>query len=44
MHTFVGFGLGPIQAGLFLTEARMSGQFSRLVVRGPGIPKAVIRV
>ncbi|MCX5734969.1 MAG: hypothetical protein NTW68_11665 [candidate division NC10 bacterium] len=32
MRTFVGFGLGPIQAGLFLTEAHLSGQFSRLVV------------
>lgn len=31
MRTFVGFGLGPIQAGLFLAEAHLSGQFSRLV-------------
>jgi mannitol-1-phosphate 5-dehydrogenase len=30
--TFVGFGLGPIQAGLFLVEARRSGVFDRLVV------------
>ncbi|MFH0938303.1 MAG: hypothetical protein V1899_03350 [Planctomycetota bacterium] len=29
---FVGFGFGPIQSGLFLYEARMSGNFSRLVV------------
>jgi mannitol-1-phosphate 5-dehydrogenase len=34
MHkrTFVGFGFGPIQAGLFLYEAFRSGNFSRLVV------------
>lgn len=32
MRTFVGFGLGPIQAGLFLAEAQLSGRFSRLVV------------
>ena len=31
-RTFVGFGLGPIQAGLFLLEALRSGNFSRLVV------------
>jgi mannitol-1-phosphate 5-dehydrogenase len=30
--TFVGFGLGPIQAGLFLDEAFRSGNFERLVV------------
>lgn len=30
--TFVGFGFGPIQAGLFLYEAFRSGQFERLVV------------
>ena len=29
--TFVGFGFGPIQAGLFLLEAQRSGAFSRLV-------------
>src|SRR5262245_16492209 len=29
---FVGFGLGPIQAGLFLSEAQRSGAFDRLVV------------
>lgn len=32
MATFVGFGFGPIQAGLFLTEAFQSGAFDRLVV------------
>ena len=30
--TFVGFGFGPIQAGLFLYEAFRSWQFERLVV------------
>jgi mannitol-1-phosphate 5-dehydrogenase len=30
-RTFVGFGFGPIQAGLFLYEAYESGNFSRLV-------------
>jgi mannitol-1-phosphate 5-dehydrogenase len=30
--TFVGFGFGPIQAGLFLYEAFRSGNFDRLVV------------
>lgn len=30
--TFVGFGFGAIQAGLFLYEAHASGNFSRLVV------------
>ena len=29
---FVGFGFGPIQSGLFLYEAYMSGNFSRFVV------------
>jgi len=29
---FVGFGFGPIQAGLFLYEAHRSGAFRRLVV------------
>ena len=32
MRTFVGFGLGAIQAGLFLYEAYQSGRFGRLVV------------
>jgi len=31
-RTFVGFGFGPIQAGLFLFEAFQSGNFRRLVV------------
>jgi len=31
-RTFVGFGFGPIQAGLFLFEALRSGKFSRAVV------------
>jgi mannitol-1-phosphate 5-dehydrogenase len=31
-RTFVGFGFGPIQAGLFLAEAFASGRFGRLVV------------
>jgi mannitol-1-phosphate 5-dehydrogenase len=31
-RTFVGFGFGPIQAGLFLHEACRSGNFDRLVV------------
>jgi mannitol-1-phosphate 5-dehydrogenase len=31
-HTFVGFGFGPIQSGLFLLEAYRSGNFGRLVV------------
>jgi len=30
-RTFVGFGFGPIQAGLFLYEAHRSGNFDRLV-------------
>ena len=30
--TFVGFGFGPIQSGLFLYEAYASGNFSRFVV------------
>jgi len=31
-HTFVGFGFGPIQAGLFTKEAFQSGNFRRIVV------------
>ncbi len=31
-HTFVGFGFGPIQAGLFAQEAFQSGHFRRIVV------------
>jgi len=30
--TFLGFGFGPIQAGLYLYEAHLSGNFGRLVV------------
>lgn len=30
--TFLGFGFGPIQSGLFLYEAAKSGNFDRLVV------------
>jgi mannitol-1-phosphate/altronate dehydrogenase len=32
MSTFVGFGFGAIQAGLFLYEANRSGAFERLIV------------
>jgi len=31
-HVFVGFGFGPIQAGLFVKEARGSGRFSEITV------------
>ena len=31
-HVFVGFGFGPIQAGLFVSEAFKSGNFSRIVI------------
>ena len=31
-RTFVGFGFGAIQAGLFVYEAWRSGNFGRLVV------------
>jgi mannitol-1-phosphate 5-dehydrogenase len=31
-HTFVGFGFGPIQSGLFAKEAFQSGNFARIVV------------
>ena len=31
-HVFVGFGFGPIQAGLFAKEARGSGRFSEIAV------------
>ena len=31
-RTYVGFGFGAIQSGLFLNEAYRSGNFSRLVV------------
>jgi len=41
--TFVGFGFGPIQAGLFLYEAWRSGNFDRLVVAevSPELVRAV---
>ena len=44
-RTFVGFGFGPIQAGLFLLEAFRSGSFGRLVVayRRPEVIAAVRR-
>ena len=44
-RTFVGFGFGPIQAGLFLYEAFRSGNFRRLVVGevAPDIVDAVRR-
>ena len=43
--TFVGFGFGAIQAGLFLHEAHLSGNFKRLVVAEvmPDIVEAVRR-
>ena len=31
-HVFVGFGFGPIQAELFVSEAFKSGNFSRIVI------------
>jgi mannitol-1-phosphate 5-dehydrogenase len=31
-HVFVGFGFGPIQAGLFAKEAFESGNFGRIVI------------
>jgi len=42
-RTFVGFGFGAIQAGLFLYEAHRSGNFRRLVVAEvqPGVVKAL---
>lgn len=44
-RTFVGFGFGPIQAGLFLYEASRSGNFSRLVAAEvvPEVVEAVRR-
>lgn len=38
--TFVGFGFGPIQTGLFLYEAFRAGRFERLVV-AEVVPEAV---
>jgi len=43
MNTFVGFGFGPIQAGLFLAEAHLSGNFERLVV-AEVVPEVVAAV
>lgn len=42
-RTFVGFGFGAIQAGLFFYEAYRSGNFGRLVVAEvqPGLVKAL---
>lgn len=31
-HVFAGFGFGPIQSGLFVSEAFKSGNFSRIVI------------
>jgi mannitol-1-phosphate 5-dehydrogenase len=31
-HIFTGFGFGPIQAGLFVNEAYLSGNFSRIAI------------
>ena len=42
-RTFTGFGLGAIQAGLFLYEAMASGNFCRLVV-AEILPEVVYRV
>jgi mannitol-1-phosphate 5-dehydrogenase len=42
-RTFVGFGFGAIQAGLFLYEAFQSGNFSRLVAAEVD-PKAVAEI
>jgi mannitol-1-phosphate/altronate dehydrogenase len=38
--TFVGFGFGPIQAGLFVLEAFRSGNFGRLVI-AEALPESV---
>jgi len=40
-RTFVGFGFGPIQSGLFLYEAYASGNFGRFVVAE--IDKALVQ-
>lgn len=42
-RTFVGFGFGAIQAGLFLYEAHISGNFDRLVIgyRRPEVIQAI---
>ena len=31
-HVFTGFGFGPIQSGLFVSEAFKSGNFKRIVI------------
>lgn len=31
-HVFTGFGFGPIQSGLFVSEAFQSGNFTRIVI------------
>lgn len=41
--TFVGFGFGPIQAGLFVLEALQSGNFARVVI-AEVVPDVVRRV
>lgn len=43
MSVFVGFGFGPIQAGLFLAEAQLAGGFDRLVV-AEVVPEVVAAV
>lgn len=40
-HTFVGFGFGPIQSGLFAKEAFQSGRFTRIVIAE--IDRALVR-
>jgi len=42
-RTFVGFGFGAIQGGLFLYEAFRSGKFKRLVV-AEVVPEVVAAV
>ncbi len=42
-RTFVGFGFGAIQGGLFLYEAFRSGEFGRLVV-AEVVPEVVAAV
>lgn len=45
-RTLVGFGFGAIQAGLFIKEARDSGNFSRIVVAetDPELVRAIRRM
>ena len=42
-QTFVGFGFGAIQAGLFLFEAYETGRFDRLVV-AEVVPETINKV